>query len=528
MFKNLFKKRSILKGINTIQVIGGLIFCFYALYIFFSTWIGYAVSNFALNLFDGALRILSHYYIRNGFIPYKEFGVVYPPGLFILIGKVIPFFSFSQRNLLLSLLLLIPLFFGCLYIYSLTPDKKRYFLYLSLFILINIPILRDIGFSEPLSIPLITILILQTIIYLTEVKTSGLIHLSFFIIPVLVFFLRWERIVMLITVESILLIILLIYNNKLSKYDLKKFRNAISIQILGILGGLVLLILYLYLNQATSAGLDFIFNIPTRVILEYRRLPLPSVQSIFDINFTFYGSLIVYFIYAIQFFLQSKKIVNKSKKIIALFLIVLPFFIISYSLGRADWSHFLPFFYFIGFALLLRCMLYSTPVIVFLLFIILFSPIYRSFYMFDKSLFPIAQDLGDVYINENLKECQSVIAKISDYNTLFIGRINYNRYILNRAILYLLSPNVKPATAFISDEPGVQNSCYYGGIIRAQLEKAEKPMLAFLEEGEDELEQNKTRIMTSCGKIESFLSQKYSEIGQCQAFDRDYKIRLYY
>ena len=53
-------------------------------------------------------------------------------------------------------------------------------------------------------------------------------------------------------------------------------------------------------------------------------------------------------------------------------------------------------------------------------------------------------------------------------------------------------------------------------------------MLAFLEEGDHQPENELTRKMTSCGKIENYLSYAdYEKIGQCESYGEIFDIRLY-
>src|SRR3972149_2129028 len=74
-------------------------------------------SSLPMNEFDGVLRLLSHYYTSTGLIPYKDFGVVYPPGYFLLLGAIIKYSSIFQRNLM----------FGIFYLFI-------FFIYIKLFI----------------------------------------------------------------------------------------------------------------------------------------------------------------------------------------------------------------------------------------------------------------------------------------------------------------------------------------------------------------------------------------------------------
>ncbi|MFI5205550.1 MAG: hypothetical protein ACHQVK_01280, partial [Candidatus Paceibacterales bacterium] len=130
---------------------------------------------------------------------------------------------------------------------------------------------------------------------------------------------------------------------------------------------------------------------------------------------------------------------------------------------------------------------------------------------------------------QRLQDCKSGIAPFKDtYKSIFVGRLSYNIYIVSEAALYLINPKVKPATVFIIDIPGIQNTAEYGSRIADQLESAPKPMLAFLEIGDNIPETNQTRYMKSEGKIEYFLSHnKHLVIATCAADERNFEVRLY-
>ena len=109
-----------------------------------------------------------------------------------------------------------------------------------------------------------------------------------------------------------------------------------------------------------------------------------------------------------------------------------------------------------------------------------------------------------------------------------MGRSKYTNYIINYAYIYLINPKIKPATEYISDEPGLQNNFYDGKRIADELKTAEKPMLVFLDNHHQWKEPNKSLNMSSYGNIETWLSKnKFKEIGICSVQDRNFEVRIY-
>ena len=81
----------------------------------------------------------------------------------------------------------------------------------------------------------------------------------------------------------------------------------------------------------------------------------------------------------------------------------------------------------------------------------------------------------------------------------------------------MIRPDLRPATPFISDEPGVQNSCTLGSRIATDLIRAPRPLILVLDTQPYSPEPNLTRTMTSCGKIEAAIAAMPAVVlGTCQ------------
>ena len=167
---------------------------FYSLYLFITRWVAYTVSNFSITFYDGAFRVLPHFFMRQGLTPYKDFDYQYAPGLLILIGKIFPFVSIFQRNLILATITLIFIIFGIILIYKISNDFWRTLLAVSGFLLLQALVVEFLVWSDPISLVLVGDLLLVLSLFLLKrmsiwAGSGAIVVLSFLLalVPLLVF-----------------------------------------------------------------------------------------------------------------------------------------------------------------------------------------------------------------------------------------------------------------------------------------------------------------------------------------------------
>jgi hypothetical protein len=132
-----------------------------------------------------------------------------------------------------------------------------------------------------------------------------------------------------------------------------------------------------------------------------------------------------------------------------------------------------------------------------------------------------------VQISDKIAECKKAVSTLQ-YRSLFVGRTDYSFYYYNHAMLYLINPTVPPATRYISDEPGLQNTCEDGSRIQRDLENAPKPLLAFIDTRSQKRSPNAYMHMKSCKKIEQWLSRRPSRsFGTCTHMGTPFTIQIY-
>ena len=368
--------------------------------------------------------------------------------------------------------------------------------------------------------------------FIDHKKSENLLVLaSIFLISAGSVFFRWDMIFFLISIQVGAFLVLVLLQRIWKRNDIitSKICYLLGAQILGFLIGLFGLIVYLHHIHAVRAGLDFIFNIPTHVILPYRQLPLPTMHSLFDNDALFYvasSGMLFNMIVLVRPLLDAETV---DKKFLILSLMLIPLAMFPYAFGRADWEHSLPLLYIITVVIIIAVSIGVVRKEYIIVVILLSFPIHNLFSLdTNRIVIPSSKNQIQSSIIEHNADCMEKIKVINNYKSIFVGRVSYKRFRTNSANLYLINPDIPPATAFISDEPGLQNSCYYGKKIVEQLKRANKPMLVFLETGEQPSEPNATSQMTSCMQIENYLKDEpFQQFGACTTNGTEFLIRVY-
>lgn len=512
------------------QYFGIFVFFCFSVFLFGASFRHMAFSGYFPNIFDGYLRLLPQYYIRNGFIPLKDFESVYPPGQYFLIGQLIPFTSPIERNLILAIGVLIFLGVISWLFYVISRDKVKTFIAVSFLFLLNISLVGDIEL-EPFFIPLFCILVLLNLIYLLgkmkRRKYAVLLKFFLFSIPLALVFFRWERISIFMMLQIALLPFIFVFSHFDKIFPAKSYRlwlQSVGLQVAGVISGLALLLLYMFYHQALQQGIDYVFLVPMAV-MDFRTLPLPKFESLLKDTSLIYVTLCVYAYLFIWLVLKVFSLKHRLDRMAIPLLCAFPLIVLPYMLWRPDIFHMLPQYFLVGFLLLLIYLLYERTSHLLLLFIFLFIPIHTQFIPnLTYNDFSLLRNM-----EAPIEECRRQIKDLSTYKSMFVGRITYDQYLLNYLSFYFLDTRIKPATPFIADEPGIQNDCGWGEKIVKGLETAQKPMLAFLEQGLAPQEPNKTATMKSCKKIESYLgSRQYLDLGSCSIYYRNYSVRAYF
>lgn len=472
---------------------------FFLALVFHVYWFARGVfSTIPMNQFDGALRLIAENAVRQGWTLYRDISIVYPPGYALFFGLFSPELKQGVAAFLL-------LFLACVCVYAL---KKMFHcsLYdwrISFFLLISALWYQQIP-GDTFAVPFVITIIILMKWGINRIRANSFVFIV--LISAVLVFCRWD-----------FPILVFFLSGGVAMYELFFLKKSVMLHVLLPLGvgtalGFGGLVLCAISQQTVPQAFESIFTIPAQVILPFRSLPLPvpwHAPRMF--NTLLYVSCAIW---VMLVFIQ------KRKHIFDAFLLLSPVIFLPYATGRADWPHALPLLSLIVLVYIcssLQNVLLKIGIGIMLLLYLV------------KLLLPNTTEHASAYqvVNQQIQACASLVSQ-TQAKSLFVGRDQYDHYIYNTAALYLARPDLQPASPYISDEPGLQNSCLYGERISQQLLHAPKPMLSFIEQGEQPAEPNATRNMRSCGKIEEVVhTMPYVLIGTCEAYDQAFDVRLY-
>ena len=113
------------------------------------------------------------------------------------------------------------------------------------------------------------------------------------------------------------------------------------------------------------------------------------------------------------------------------------------------------------------------------------------------------------------------------YKSIFVGNSQYDNFNINYPYLYLQNLNLKPATKYISDEPGIQNDCARAEEIIRDIDAAPKPTIFYLNKTILK-DKNNTNQYQNCGLLEKYFSTKTKVIGYCEVNQSEIEVRAGY
>jgi hypothetical protein len=291
----------------------------------------------------------------------------------------------------------------------------------------------------------------------------------------------------------------------------------------GFFAAFSLMIVHAISTGAWAAEREFVFHLPL-LILPYRQLPIPYPSGE-NMQWATNGIAIVLIALAGVFTTRAPgSIAHQLKRGV---LLLGPLTLLPYSLNRADRVHFLPVTAMVMISLLLGAALWNSRRARILLCVgltlVSWPLVERVNEQASLQGLPLHRGIYADELTRLTAGCTALIP--ADTKSLFVGEASYQRYLMNMPILYLANPNVRPATSFISDEPGVQNTCLYGGRVSEDIHRAPRPTAVALDYSGWEMEPNLSAHMRSCGRIEAELSSRSVEtIGACVMVGRVFRV----
>ena len=496
-----------------------------------------------LNRFDGALFSLQALYTSRGLTPYRDFGFVYPPGNAWLFGSLLGLDSLASLNAAVAVVVGIAILANVALLWIFVGRSPGLLAASGLLLLISGLAISLWATMTATSLPSqlsITIVLLLAL----SVRAGPFDRVAVRLSAAVAFFLalcRWDTMAAFLLVELALLaggavLALLAPEARSAVMEMVRRIGRAAIAHASGLGLAMLAVLMSGLwAGALDNVIDFMFRVPF-TIRPYRDLPLPSFTSLTDRNAWWLlctGAIVAILVTMIaDLFTKTRNGRNVDPALLrAILLASLPLSAEPYALGRSDGVHFIPLVVLTLAALLLIAFdsglkdglaRYRLVAAVFLLL----PALPAGTELFALGLHLEACGHTERELTRSLADCRALVP--DDVASIFVGRTQYDRFLLNRVALYHVRLDVKPATAFISDEPGIQNDCLFGERIASNLANAPRPMLTFLDTRPGSTEPNLTRNMKSCGKIEDFLEMApHRVLGSCAIDRRPIEVRLY-
>lgn len=481
-----------------------------------------------INTNDGSNFLLQALYAGQGLEPYKDYGFVYPPGIALLFGK---FLGLTQGGMFLRtvwlagfLLIAINMFL----VTTLNTKPFRFFIsgLMGLVSSLFVTILFYTHGTEPFTTLLLLTLLLLSVQNLSSPSRQRLV--AIFLCGFCITLIRWDRAIAVAGIDFAATLLLggLAWK-KASRSPLPRNMMNVTLSLCaGIIAAMGFMALYALGTNSWDETVWFLFGVPQH-IMPYRGLPLPSF-NIFDPSALFYTSLAATAVLSGAGFsmFKSAKPARPTAFAECLFLIAAPIAMLPYALGRSDYAHFMPVAGMAAGALLIGSVLWSgikIRIILLAMLVISFVPLTDS--IRDLSPWLTARNSkGFLWLQESsfkknmeitTQECTHLIPP--EARSLFVGRSSYAHFIDSPMILYAAVPALRPATLYIAEDPGIQNACDYGARIAQQLDRAPRPMVAFLSTSPQWREPNATETMTSCNRIEKYLADSSpAPLGTCR------------
>lgn len=494
------------------------------IFIFLQQWSIRAFSAQEMQTYDKTGELLQAAYAGTGLVPYRDFWSSYPPGNMIF-ASMFGFTTLERENMMTYSLFLAVCTGITLMICLFRVSAARCEISISAFLLLSIVLLD----KQPI-VDLLSGLLLVTVIYSLHKKKATHADFLLFFLPFFIIFFRWDRIFLFLIVEIVCFAPFIYrYWKRRRTRQMHVLILLLLLQVTGFFLGALSLAYYFSQHGGLRNGLELTYFIPSFVIYPYRDLPLPQLLAFPGILFfiTWFSVGAFALMETIRLW-RNRKNTDGFQLLSSLLLCLSPCMALPYALGRSDRTHIHPMLFLTGLSICIGFLFFPKKkalVLLFVLTIMIALAFWMSsvFVLAPKPYFSMTKLLA-----AKLEDCKSKTNQYL-YGSLFVGRTSYERYFINGVALYFLNTSIPPATRFFSEEPGVQNSCEYGERIVQELRTAPKPMVVFITDQKvTRYEENKTREMKSCGKIEQYLMYNpYKVLGTCISYDIPYEIRIY-
>lgn len=465
------------------------------------------VASMGLNhgLFDSALFGLQLHYPLVGLQPFRDFIIYYPDGLSIVSGLVhkFTFGALSFESLIWPLHFLLQLFF-LKRVASFCEAGNAALNFVLLVLVVETCFYFLLG-TEPFSLLIASILLLD--LY-KAVQKKHEISAEFLVLAFVLCFLRWDRLIYcyIATLGFYIYSFLIKQQFKLMPF-LKISITFLKVFLLFIFS-LAILHPADFLVVIKSIFFDP-FEIAKNRSLHYSiRTDLLGVQ-------TAKYALMGFYIYI------GYQIVIAKKYVDDVFFYFFGLSPLPYGLSRPDMAHLFPFFFttsiYCAVCFLRKYSLkFELSRLVLCIFGLLFIVV--------TILFSIPQKNTEKMV----ENCVGLVkAKEIKPKTIFVGNASYEDVVINFPLFYLKNLDLPPATKYISDEPGIQNSCEVQKEMILEMNEAEKPIIFYLNASKI-IDKNNLNKASSCNILEKFHENRLKKVGECVVGKYQVEVKVLY
>lgn len=478
--------------------------------------------------FDYMLRLAEVVYTARGLTPYVDFGFVYPPGQVWLYGKLLGLQDPAQVNIAIDLVNLV-LWSICAWQVMRLTKGLRWWLGGAVLLILGgaMPLVWGAGswvLLEPFPLLVIAALLLVEVMERgpSRAKLAALV-----VAAAAGTLFRWDWILATAGLEAGWAAAMWLAAGALKREQSNLVRclavrlwKAALCALAGVALAVAAIAAYASATGAWAAARMFMFYVPV-YILPFRRLPVPMgfhssrqwLEAVIGMSLIAVAALVDY--------LRSRDKAAAVYLLKGVALLAPCIALLPYAFGRADETHLLPLTMLVVVTSIVGFAFWPNKGARWLLLMAMVMNAEPSLHTAIPAITTDSVQRADIQLERIHKltaRCTELFPH--DARSIFVGQLSYHRFIVNAPVFYVLRADLRPATPFISDEPGLQNSCAFGSRIAADLLRAPRPLILALDTGPWDPEPNLTRSMTSCGKIEAAIAAMPTTIvGTCRVAD---------
>lgn len=499
------------------------IFLLFSVAFFYLFW----KIRFGINLYDEGITLYGAVRVLEGYIPYRDFYYLYPPGNLYILALLFKSFGPSILisrilNFIISFLILI-----CCYIITKNIVSDKISLFIS-FILITLWLGMGQYFSY-ISTPLLSILIASILVfkYLDNRIRS---HLA--IIGILTGITAYFRLDFSLYLFLSVTLVLTMFNYKYySNLGHNKLLSLIKSEksllvfwvtsILTVIPLIIFLLYYIPINQLISQFITY----PTQIYPLYRNLPLTyyNLNLLPTISFL-YACLSGYIIYKL---FNGKIIPAKDFKVV--FMLILGLCLLYYAKVRIDIGHFFPaiiiaiilFAYICSEILVIKDLIHPKIAIknikTSLLKFLIICMIIGSFLVYiipvsSNIMTPLDLERGQgIYVtqeNDLVAAVKYVQLKVPSNEKIFVGDTNTDRTVGNNVMFYFLAG--RDSAVFNYDlEPGVITTQQVQLEMIKELKQNNVSYVILWSGADNIIEHNKSNQSSGVEDLDNFIANHY-------------------